>query len=126
MRAWRHIVLVLAGLGLTGCGYWSRVDVESYAAEADARPPTRPDDIVVIAGDIAERRYEVLGDIAVTVNKTLLIEADPTPAMVDARLREEAAKLGADAVILVRYGAPGVTVRSWGSLEGKGRAVAFR
>jgi uncharacterized protein YbjQ (UPF0145 family) len=40
-------------------------------------------------------------------------------------LRAEAAKLGADAVIQVRYGNVGVSLMSWGSLDGKGRAIVF-
>jgi hypothetical protein len=32
-------------------------------------------------------------------------------------LRKEAAKLGADAVVLVRYGSIGVSAFSWGSLD---------
>ena len=45
--------------------------------------------------------------------------------MVDDELRKEAAKIGADAVILVRYGTVGISFMSWGSLDGQGRAVAF-
>lgn len=33
--------------------------------------------------------------------------------------------MGADAVALVRYGDVGISMMSWGSLEGKGRAVKF-
>ena len=45
--------------------------------------------------------------------------------MVNEKLREKASELGADAVILVRYGNGGMSLMSWGSLEGKGRAVKF-
>lgn len=45
--------------------------------------------------------------------------------MVNNRLRTEAAKLGADAVIQVRYGTVGMGLVSWGSLDGKGRAIAY-
>ena len=75
--------------------------------------------------DITDRPYEVLGDINTTVNKTTIFHPDPTEALVDVKLREEAAKLGADAVILARYGTVGVAFMSWGSLDGNGRAVRF-
>ena len=45
--------------------------------------------------------------------------------MVREKLKEEAAKLNADAVVLIRYGTVGVSLWSWGSLEGRGRAVKF-
>lgn len=68
----------------------------------------------------------MLADIEATVNKTTIFHDDPTPQLVNEKLREEAAKLGADAVILVRYGTVGVSLMSWGSLDGKGRAVVFK
>jgi uncharacterized protein YbjQ (UPF0145 family) len=67
----------------------------------------------------------VVGDISVNVNKTTIFNEDPTREKVNEKLREDAAKLGADAVILVRYGTVGIGLMSWGSLDGKGRAVVF-
>ncbi|MCP5114685.1 MAG: hypothetical protein GY953_27975, partial [bacterium] len=64
-------------------------------------------------------------DLEVTVSKPGLLDSDPTPEMIDDALKEEAGKLGADAVVLVRYGTVGVGVWSWGELEGRGRAVQF-
>ena len=64
-------------------------------------------------------------DISVTVNKTTIFNADPTREMVNQRLRNKAAELGADAVIQVRYGTVGIGLMSWGSLDGKGRAIVF-
>jgi uncharacterized protein YbjQ (UPF0145 family) len=63
--------------------------------------------------------------VSVTVNKVTIFNADPTRDMVNQRLRNEAAKLGADAVIQVRYGTVGISPLSWGSLDGKGRAIVF-
>jgi hypothetical protein len=61
----------------------------------------------------------------VIVNKTTLFHPDPTPALVDKELKKEAAKLCADAVVLLRYGTVGVSFLSWGSLDGRGRALKF-
>lgn len=84
-----------------------------------------PQDIVITDTDISDRKYKVLGDIEVTVNKTTIFHSDPTPEKVNEVLRKEASKLGADAVILVRYGTVGISLMSSGSLNGKGRAIVF-
>ena len=74
---------------------------------------------------IRDRNYESLGDIEVSVSKTTVFHPDPTNEMIDEKLREEAAELGADAVILVRYGTVGISAFSWGKLDGNGRAIKF-
>ncbi len=136
--------LAVASLILAACGpTWSTSEVQSksgspdsqastadpqgYAAPAEAagRTPTNAEKILVTEGDITDRKYKVVGDLKVTVNKTTIFHADPTRELVAKKLREEAAKLGADAVIIVRYGSVGVSFFSWGSLDGRGRAVAF-
>jgi uncharacterized protein YbjQ (UPF0145 family) len=76
-------------------------------------------------GDVTDKPYKSLGDVSVTVNKVTIFNADPTRDMVNQRLRAEAAKLGADAVIQVRYGTVGMSALSWGSLDGKGRAIGY-
>jgi uncharacterized protein YbjQ (UPF0145 family) len=55
-----------------------------------------------------------------------IFNADPTREMVNQRLRNEAAKLGADAVIQVRYGTVLIGALSLGSLDGRGRAIVFQ
>jgi hypothetical protein len=114
---------LLAALGACADG-WSTSQVTPQAAAA-GRAPTPVDQIQVIEGDVADKPYKSLGEVSVTVNKTTLFNADPTREMVNQRLRQQAAKLGADAVIQVRYGTVGVSALSWGSLDGKGRAIAY-
>lgn len=117
---------------LSGCaGNWSSANVEAPAGSTTAtiekaRVAKTPSSVLVTKTDITDKAYDVLGDIEVTVNKTTIFHPDPTPELVDEKLREEAAELGADAVILVRYGSVGVSFFSWGSLDGRGRAVAFK
>lgn len=89
------------------------------------RAPTPADQIQLIEGDVVDKPYKSLGDVSVTVNKVTIFNADPTREMVNQRLRSEAAQLGADAVIQVRYGTVGISPLSWGSLDGKGRAIAY-
>ena len=128
--AWRtkSALLGLFALSvLSGCATWatSSVDSEGSAANIVTGPPTQPANVLVTETDYADRKYVSLGDITVTVNKTTIFHDNPTKEMVNQKLREEAAKLSADAVIFVRYGTVGVSALSWGSLEGKGRAIKF-
>lgn len=114
----------------TGCATWSSSSVDSSnadqrVAEAIATKKTLPSQVTISDSDVVDRRYASLGDISVSVNKTTVFHADPTREMVNEKLRDKAAEMGADAVLLVRYGNGGVSLMSWGSLEGKGRAVKF-
>jgi hypothetical protein len=118
--------LVIGAAGLLGAcaDGWATTQVTPTAAAA-GRARTPVDKIQIIEGDVTDRPYKSLGDVSVTINKTTLFNADPTREMVNNRLRAEAAKLGADAVIQVRYGTVGMGLVSWGSLDGKGRAIAY-
>jgi len=120
--------IVLAA-ALSSCGTRSS---SSVAAPEGAAAPTAgklaktdPTALLVTDKDITDRKYHSLGDIKVTVSKNTIFDSDPTPAKVDEALRAKAAEMGADAVILVRYGTVGVSLLSWGSLDGNGRAVAY-
>lgn len=132
--------VIAASLLLAGCSdTWTTAETKptTGAAGASASAPTQnvtpaaavaaktPADVLVTEGDITDRPYTVVGDITVTVNKTTIFHADPTRELVMQALQKEAASKGADAVVLARYGAVGVSFFSWGSMEGKGRAVAF-
>ena len=134
IRKARLLLGATALLTLTGCASWSTSSVDkngtgtpavTSAAAATVVQPTNPAKIQISDNDVVDRRYASLGDVTVTVNKTTIFNADPTREMVNDKLREKAAELGADAVILVRYGSGGISLMSWGSLEGKGRAIKF-
>ena len=121
------LIGILVLFGMTGCATWSTtsVDTAESAPPATTAQPKRPHEILITESDISDRKYSPLGDINVTVNKTTVFHPNPTREMVNQKLKEEAAKLGADAVIQVRYGTVGVSFMSWGSLDGKGRAIKF-
>ena len=129
----RKIILLSMLLMLSACSSWStsKVDtVEGYQAKnistsGESEQLNSLQDIVVTETDMSDRNYTVAGDISVTVNKTTIFHKAPTRQMVNEKLREEAHKIGADAVILVRYGSVGIGMFSYGSLNGKGRAVVF-
>jgi uncharacterized protein YbjQ (UPF0145 family) len=137
------LMLALVCAGVTACGTYSSTGVKPTGEKGSAvasssdpnlkqapelksgRPASDATKIVLTTGDITDRKYQAIGDIEVTVNKATIFDRDPTPALVDEQLREKAAELGADAVIFIRYGTVGVSLFSWGSLDGEGRAVYF-
>lgn len=131
----RPAVMAVAVLAFGGCATWSTSEVQVPSPEASIeapepaptkRAPTSVDKVALFEGDVADRAYEAIGDISVSVNKTTIFHRDPTREAVAERLKQEAAKLGADAVIHVRYGTVGISPVSWGSLNGKGRAIVYK
>ena len=106
--------LVIAG-SLSGCATWStssinNKDVSAQESSQSAISKKAPSQIYLTDQDVVDRPYKSLGDITVMVNK---------------KLQKKASELGADAVILIRYGDGGISLMSWGSLEGKGRAIKY-
>ena len=93
--------------------------------------PTDPQDIFITSENITDRPYVVIGDISATAyaygspGGNPFAISEPSEEEVNEEIRKQAAEVGADAVILVRYGEVGVTPLSWKSLEGKGRAIKF-
>lgn len=121
----RGLAVATVALVLSGCASWSTGTVNQEAADGVVVTKTAPEKILISDADMPGRAYRSLGDITVNVNKTTVFNADPTPQMVNDALRAKASELGADAVILVRYGKGGISFMSWGSMEGKGRAIKF-
>jgi len=120
------LATALLALGLSGCATWSNTQVDRSTAESTTSLAAKsPEEIKVYETDVAGRRYESVGDLNVTVNKTTIFHPNPTREMVEAKLKEKAAELGADAVIFATYGNVGVSFMSWGSLDGRGRAIRF-
>lgn len=120
------LVYVTSVLLSIGCATWSTGSIDSSTATTTApNIQTNPSAIIVTTKDITDRKYQVLGDISIKVRKTTVFHPDPTPEQVNKKLQEKASQLGADAVIFVRYGQVGVSLWSWGALEGNGRAVKF-
>lgn len=120
------LLAVPLALALSGCSTWSTSSVkQSDAQKQIAAEQTAPAEILLTEEDITDRAYVSLGDITVNVNKTTVFNKNPTKEQVDEKLKEKASKMGADAVVFVRYGEGGIGFFSWGNLEGKGRAVKF-
>jgi hypothetical protein len=121
----KYSAMMMFGVMITGCATWSTGEVVNMRAPIEKTAKVEPQAVIITESDIIEKPYIVLGDISVTVNKTTIFHPDPTKEMVNEKLKEEAVKLGADAILHVRYGTVGISMMSWGSLDGKGRAVQF-
>lgn len=121
----KALCITAVALALSGCATWTTSNVQGEAQVGVAATKTPIDRIFVTEADIRDRPYQTLGDVEVSVNKTTIFHPDPTPALVNAALREKAFELGADAVVLVQYGQVGISLFSWGTLQGKGRAIRY-
>jgi hypothetical protein len=133
MRAAPFYAMAIAALILAACGTRTSssisptVGATPVAGQVAAKPAAKsPDQIIVVEGDITDRPYQSLGDIEVTVKKWTIFDEDPTREKVATALKEKAAGLGADAVVLARYGTVGIGFWSWGQMDGQGRAVVFK
>lgn len=84
----------------------------------------RDTDEIEIRTDAPDRPLRELGPVAVKAGSRTLFSKPPTREDVDARLRAEASRLGADAVIGVVYQG-GVSMSSWKTLKARGTAVVF-
>ncbi|WP_422057739.1 hypothetical protein [Sphingomonas sp.] len=103
------------------------------AQNVDPTPPPPPPtyaslmemDVPVIAGDITDRPYRVVGRVEKGVRKATMFSKDPSESKVYRELWEDAKKLGADAVVNAQFGDPRVTLISWGSRKATGQAIKF-
>ena len=127
MKSHRLCLLIVTAFILSGCGTRSSASVTSSNDVTSAKSATKSaSQVIVSEADITNKPYESLGDIKVTVSKWTIFDSDPTREKVAEALKEKAASMGADAVVLVRYGTLGIGFTSWGQMEGNGRAVIFK
>ena len=79
--------------------------VAAAAAVVPAAPrgPTPEALIVLTEEDLAGRAYDRLGEVKAEARQTSLFPKKSARVLMDEQLRAQAAKLGADAVILIRY-----------------------
>lgn len=82
-------------------------------------------DVPVVAGDITDRPYRVIGVIETNVRKATAFSKDPSEEKIFRELWERAEKMGADAVVNAKYGGPRVTLMSWGASKATGQAIKF-
>jgi len=116
MRSTRLLLVAAVLAALSACS----------TPNPNARPAKSPVEVILTEEDITDRPYQIIEDIDVTVSKPNIFADDPTRGEVSAELRKKAAELGADAVVLVRYGTLGMGLFNWGEIKGRGRAVYFK
>ncbi len=120
---------LLAAVLLSACsdfenGQYTTSTPSSVKATAQATQTRPPEEIELFAA-APPQAYTVLGPLKVNVNKLTAFHPNPTVADAEERLRREAAKLGADAVINVSIGEVRVTGMSWGARRATGTAIKF-
>jgi hypothetical protein len=101
------------------------LDVDLKYAEGRAARQTDPRQITILETDLPEPYY-VLADLEVTVRQRSSFGDGPTRALAIHALREQAARIGAHAVVLTAFGEEGMSLWSYHELKGHGRAVRFR
>ena len=89
-------------------------------------PKIMPENVVISELDL-DRPYTFVKDISVKSSSGVLFFLTPSKEAANVKLKEEAAKLGANAVIYVQYKK---VENDWkatgGGLEAKGKAVKFK
>lgn len=119
MRTFLAIGLALATVGATAQNINpTPIEVPTYQSVTAMKVP-------VVAGDITDRPYRVIGEIETGVRKATIFSKDPSPEKVYRELWERGQKLGADAVVNAKFGDPRVTALSWGSRKATGQAIKF-
>ncbi|MEM6376129.1 MAG: heavy metal-binding domain-containing protein [Pseudomonadota bacterium] len=118
-------VIVISGLVLSGCNTWSASNVRQDPPEV-VFAAVAPQDVQIFEGSLPAGSYDVVTDLVVSVNKTTAFNANPTREQVVAKLQEEAASIGANAVINAEISEVQVSLMSWGTRNGKGQAVRVR
>ena len=81
--------------------------------------------VPVFPHDIADRPYEVIGEVKAGVRKATIFSKEASQEKIYKELWERAEKLKADAVIKAQYGESHVTAFSWGKTNATGTAVRF-
>jgi hypothetical protein len=94
---------------------------------ANAAPAVDPAiGVPVYPGDLRENPYTIIGEVQASAGKFTPFSNDADQAKLYRALWKRAQKLGADAVINVRYGDAHVSAFSWGKTNVTGTAVKFR
>lgn len=122
----KKIAFLLPALALAACAETSAYpgQLEGQAAAVSAARATPIESIRLSAADtINDGRYTVLGDVKATVGKATAFHSAPSVAQVEQKLRIEAGKLGADAVIGVSTTGVEICPFSWGCRHATGTAV---
>ncbi|MCB1339537.1 MAG: heavy metal-binding domain-containing protein [Pseudooceanicola sp.] len=121
----KKLAIVFALLAMAGCDTWETTSLPREARASEVPASVNPATIRIVEGPMPAGSYRKLADLRVTVNKTTAFHPNPTREQVIDKLRTDAAKLGADAVIDVAVSEVQISAFSWGTRTGTGTAVSL-
>ena len=81
---------------------------------------------IITEGDIADRPYDEIGSVTANRGRGTLFDRQPTRDTVNLRLTDVARRMGADAVVRVRYTVRSPSPMSWGGMQADGMAIRYR
>ncbi len=120
LSLWVSLSMVLGGCSLPFISSSTKAPV----IEEIKRTPASK--IIISELDILDRPYVLLGEVRASEKPLTPLSAIPTKEELNAKLREEAAKMDADAIIFVSYKPLEKSWKSWGGMEAVGKAVKFK
>ncbi len=121
------LIGLLAACNVDSAGHYTSTaakpenTVETASAPAAA---VNPAEVQLFSG-APGRTYTEVKKLKIDVNKLTAFHANPTEEDARNRLKQEAAKLGADAVINVEISDVKVTALSWGARTVSGTAIKY-
>jgi hypothetical protein len=110
---------------IAGCTAEANLGVSLEHANLRVPYQTDPATIAVFTSDI-DQPYDVLGDLEITLRQRSAFGEMPTKDKAVLELRQQAARIGAHAIVLLSFGEMGMSWWSYNELKGHGRAVRFR
>jgi len=108
-----------------GMNFWSQKAPTTPVNQTTTMQITIPSTILMYELDVADRPYSNLGEVSVSLTRINPWGEEPTQAHVEAKLKEEAIKKGADALIYVHYTKLGASWNRVSGIEGKAQAIKF-
>ncbi len=119
------VFFVASVVWLAACTPEVNLGADLSQANARAQYQTAPGAILVYSTDI-DQPYDVLGDVEAIVRQRSAFGVQPNTGNVLRALRVQAGRLGAQAIVMVSFGEPGVSLWSYYEIRGHGRAIRFR
>jgi uncharacterized protein YbjQ (UPF0145 family) len=117
--------MITKGITFVGLLLLASAPVAAQTIVAAAPHTSNVNGFIVTEGDISDRPYTVIGSVSAKVGKLTWVSQNPNTDMVDSKLRREGQKLGADAVVRVRYSPTGASMMSWGGMKAEGTAIKY-
>ncbi|PLS20710.1 hypothetical protein [Neptunicoccus cionae] len=118
-----RIIIILGCISLFGgCTDWDTSSV-STSETVNQENAFSAQNVRLTAGAFDPNKYSRVTDLKVSVNKTTVFNPDPDVQAVEAKLKEEAYKVGATDVFEVRITDVGISLWSYGTRKGFGVAA---